>query len=138
MTHPKYLGWQIDWPVFVKIPFSDYEKGEHFDWLTKDVAPERVAQLYATGHIYHNKEFEKEVKVGDRLEELDGPQLESLVRLLNVEVKGRTNSINEFNAKKCKQSKIDSKQRGLLRSFLRNNRWIEDKFFEIRDKILND
>ena len=137
MTHPNYLGWQMDWPVFVKIPFSGYEKGEHFDWISKDVDPARVAQLYSTGQIYHNKELEKETKVGDRLEELTGTQLESLVRLLNNEVKTRTNSTNEYNAKKCKQSKIDTKQRGLLRSFLRNNRWIEEKFFEIRDGILN-
>ena len=136
MTHPNYLGFQLDWPVFVKIPFSGYEKGEHFDWLTKNVDPARVAQLYSTGHIYHNKELEKEVKVGDRLEELDSSQLETLVGLLNAEVKSRTNSTNEYTAKKCKQSKIDSKQRGLLRSFLRNNRWIEEKFFEIRDDIL--
>lgn len=136
MTHPNYLGFQLDWPVFVKIPFSGYEKGEHFDWLTKDIDPARVAQLYSTGHIYHNKELEKEVKVGDRLEELDSSQLETLVGLLNAEVKSRTNSTSEYTAKKCKQSKIDSKQRGLLRSFLRNNRWIEDRFFEVRDDIL--
>ena len=137
MTHPNYLGWQIDWPVFVKIPFSGYEQGEHFDWLAKNVDPARVAQLYATGHIYHNKDFEKQTKVGDRLEEMDTTQLESLVRFLNLEVKARTNSTSEYTAKKCKQSKIEAKQRALLRSFLRNNRWIEDKFFEIRDGILD-
>ena len=106
MTHPQYLGWQVDWPVFVKIPFSGYQQGDHFDWVSKNVDPARVAQLYSTGQIYHNKELEKETKVGDRLEEMDGPQLESLVRLLNTEVKTRTNSTNEYNAKKCKQSKI--------------------------------
>lgn len=137
MTHPQYLGWQVDWPVFVKIPFSGYKQGDHFDWVTKNVDPARVAQLYSTGQIYHNKELEKETKVGDRLEEMGGQQLESLVRLLNAEVKGRTNSTSEYNTKKCKQSKIDAKQRALLRSFLRNNRWIEEKFFELRDGILD-
>ena len=137
MTHPAYLGWQIDWPVFVKIPFSGYKQGDHFDWVTKGVEPSRVAQLYSTGQIYHNKELEKEAKLGDRLEEMDGTQLESLVRLLNNEVKGRTNSTSEYTSKKCKQSKIEAKQRALLRSFLRNNRWIEEKFFEIRDGILD-
>ena len=137
MTHPQYLGWQMDWPVFVKIPFSGYQQGDHFDWVAKNVDPARVAQLYSTGQIYHNKELEKETKVGDRLEEMDGPQLESLVRLLNTEVKARTNSTNEYNSKKCKQSKIEAKQRALLRSFLRNNRWIEEKFFELRDGILD-
>jgi hypothetical protein len=126
----------MDWPVFVKIPFSGYKQGEHFDWVSKNVDPSRVAQLYSTGQIYHNKELEKETKVGDRLEEMDAPQLEALVRLLNNEVKARTNSTSEYTAKKCKQSKIESKQRALLRSFLRNNRWIEEKFFELRDGIL--
>jgi len=137
MTHPSYLGWQIDWPVFVKVPFQDYKQGDHFDWVSKDVDPLRVAQLYSIGQIYHNKELEKQVKVGDRLEEMDGGQLETLVRALNVEVKARTNSTSEYTSKKCKQSKIDSKQRALLRSFLRNNRWVEEKFFEIRDSILD-
>ena len=137
MTHPNYLGWQMDWPVFVKIPFSGYDRGEHFDWLAKNVDPARVAQLYATGHIYHNKELEKQTKVGDRLEEMDIYQLEKLVGLLNAEVKAKTNSTSEYTSKKCKQSKIETKQRGLLRSFLRNNRWIEEKFFETRDSILD-
>lgn len=136
MTHPIYLSWQIDWPLFVKLPFGDFKKGDHFNWLQLNVDPSRVAQLYATGFVYHNKELEKETKIGDRLEELEGADLEKLVMLLNVEVKARTNSTNEYQAKKCKQSKIDAKQRGLLRSFLRNNRWIEEKFFEIRDSIL--
>lgn len=137
MTHPIYLSWQIDWPLFVKLPFGDFKKGDYFNWLQLNVDPSRVAQLYATGFVYHNKELEKETKVGDRLEELEGADLEKLVMLLNAEVKARTNSTNEYQAKKCKQSKIDAKQRGLLRSFLRNNRWIEEKFFEIRDSILS-
>lgn len=136
MTHPIYLSWQIDWPLFVKLPFGDFKKGQHFNWIQLNVDPRRVAQLYATGFVYHNKELEKETKIGDRLEELEGADLEKLVMLLNAEVKARTNSTNEYQAKKCKQSKIDAKQRGLLRSFLRNNRWIEEKFFEIRDSIL--
>lgn len=137
MTHPNYLGWQMDWPVFVKIPFSGYEQGDHFDWVAKDVDPARVAQLYSTGQIYHNKELEKQTKVGDRLEEMSNSDLESLVRQLNLEVKKRTNSTNEYTSKKCKQSKVEAKQRALLRSFLRNNRWIEEDFFTIRDSILD-
>lgn len=137
MTHPIYLGFQLDWPLFVKLPFGDFKKGDYFNWLQLNVDPSRVAQLYASGFVYHNKELEKETKIGDRLEELEGADLEKLVMLLNAEVKARTNSTNEYQAKKCKQSKIDAKQRGLLRSFLRNNRWIEEKFFEIRDSILD-
>ena len=141
MTHPTYLGWQIDWPVFVKMPFSadgkDWQQGEHFNWLNRGIEPSSVAHLYASNYIHHNSELEKETKVGDRLGEMDTAQLGELVRLLNAEVKAKTNSASEFNSKRCKQSKIDDKQRGLIRSFIRNNRWVEDRFYEIRDNILD-
>lgn len=141
MTHPRYLGWQIDWPLFVKTPFTadgeEWEQGEHFNWLNRGIDPLAVSRLYSTGFLYHNTELEVETKVGDRLNEMTTAQLDRLVTLLNAEVKSRTNSVTEYTAKKCKQSKIDDKQRGLVRSFLRNNRWIEDKFYEIRDSILD-
>jgi hypothetical protein len=138
MPHPHYLGWQIDWPLFVKVPFGDYKKGDQYDWVKKDIDPVRVAQLYATGHLYHNKELEKENKVGDRLNEMSQTQLNNLVTLLNAEVKARTNSTAEYTSKKVKQSKIEEKQKALVRSFLRHNRWIEEKFYEIRDNILDN
>ena len=138
MPHPHYLGWQIEWPLFVKIPFGDYKKGDQYDWVKKDIDPVRVAQLYATGHLYHNKELEKENKVGDRLNEMSQAQLNNLVTLLNAEVKARTNSTSEYTSKKVKQSKIEEKQKALVRSFLRHNRWIEEKFYEIRDNILDN
>jgi len=141
MTHPTYLGWQIDWPLFVKMSFTadgkDWQKGEHFNWLNRDIDPSSVAHLYASKYVYHNKEFEVETKVGDRLNEMDTAQLAKLVTLLNAEVKAKTNSTTEFNAKRCKQSKLDDKQRGLIRSFIRNNRWIEEFFYETRDNILD-
>lgn len=140
--HPSYLGWQIDWPVFVKRPFTSdgkqWETQEHYNWLNRGLGSESVASLYIQGFIHHNRELEKQAKVGDRLSELTGPQLDKLIGLLNAEVKANTNSTKEYNDKKVKQSKIDAKQRALLRSYLRNNRWIEDKFFEIRDGILED
>ena len=141
MLHPSHLGWQLDWPVFIKKPFDSHGRtlkaGEHFNWRGLNVSEEAVARLYSIGMVYHNKTLEKETKVGDRLEELQGPKLELLVSRMNHEVKSRTNSTTEFTSKRCKQSKIDPKQRGMIRSFLRNNRWIEDLFFEIRDDILN-
>jgi len=141
MTHPFYLGWQIDWPLFVKTPFTadgkDWEQFEHFNWLNRGLDPIAISHLYASGFVYHNQALEIETKVGDRLNEMTTDQLDTLVTLLNAEVKARTNSTTEYVAKKCRQSKIDDKQRGLIRSFLRNNRWIEDKFYEIRDKILD-
>ena len=137
-SHPHYLGWQVDWPLFVKVPFGDYKKGELYDWVKKDIDPARVAQLYLTGHLYHNKDLEKENKVGDRLNEMSSSQLNTLVTLLNAEVKARTNSTAEYTSKKVKQSKIEEKQKALVRSFLRHNRWIEEKFYEIRDDILDN
>lgn len=142
MSHPHYLGWQIDWPIFVKTPFTaddkNWERGEHFNWLNRGISPQSVAILYSTGYLYHNPELEKETKVGDRLGEMDSGQLQTLVSLLNAEVKAKTNSTSEYTAKKCKQSKIDEKQRGLIRSFIRNNRWIEEKYYAIRDDILDN
>ena len=140
--HPTYLGWQVDWPVFIKMPVSangkNWKRGEHFNWLEQSIDQDKVAILYATGYLYHNKELEVQSKVGDRLSEFSGNQLETLVNLLNAVVKDRTSSTNEYNIKKCKKSKIDDKQRGLIRRFLNNSAWITEDFYRIRDKILND
>jgi len=138
--HPTYLGWQVDWPVFIKLPVSangkNWKRGEHFNWLEQGIDQDKVATLYATGYIHHNKELEVQSKVGDRLSELSGKQLDTLVNLLNAVVKDRTSSTNEYNIKKCKKSKIDDKQRGLIRRFLNNSAWITEDFYAIRDKIL--
>lgn len=140
--HPSYLGWQVDWPVFIKMPVSadnkNWKRGEHFNWAERGLAQDRVAILYASGYLYHNAELEAQNKVGDRLSELSGKQLDTLVNLLNVEVKSRTSSTSEYTNKKCKKSKIDDKQRGLIRRFLNNSRWITEDFYRIRDNILNE
>lgn len=142
MSHPSFLGFQVDWPVFVKIPLSadgkDWKRQEHFNWMERSVEPEKVAILYASGYIYHNKDLEVQNKVGDRLSEMDGRQLSALVNLLNTEVKKRTSSNTEFENKKCKQSRIDDKQRGLIRRFLLSNKWIQEDFYVFRDQILKD
>ena len=140
--HPTYLGWQVDWPVFIKMPLSangkNWKRGDHFNWAERSLEQDKVATLYAAGYLYHNTELEVQTKVGDRLSELAGKELESLVNLLNVEVKSRTSSSSEFEAKKCKKSRVDDKQRGLIRRFLNANRWITEDFYTIRDKVLAD
>jgi len=140
--HPTYLGWQVDWPLFIKLPVTsdgkDWKRGEYYNWLERGIPQDKVAILYAIGHLYHNKELEVQNKVGDRLHELDGKQLDTLVNLLNAEVKKRTTSTSEFDSKKCKKSKIDDKQRGLIRRFLNGNSWITEDFYTIRDKITSD
>ena len=94
--------------------------------------------MYAAGYLYHNQDLEKENKVGDRLSEMNTDQLYTLVGLLNGEVKKRTTSAEELKNKRCRQSKIDDKQRGLLRSFLRKNPWITEDFYKFRDDILGE
>ena len=140
--HPTYLGWQVDWPVFVKMPFSadskQWKKSEHFNWAERNIDQKSVASLYAQGFIYHNTTLAKANKVGDRLGEMNSEQLYSLVRQLNDIVKRQTTSTKEFNNKKCKISKLDDKQRGLIRRFLNHNPWISDQYYEIRDTILGD
>jgi len=138
--HPTYLGWQVDWPVFIKRPFmadsKTWSRGDHFNWLERGIDDDKVATLYASGYIHHNKDLEVQTKAGDRLSEMAGKQLETLVNLLNAEVKKRTSSTSEFETKKCKKSKLDDKQRGLIRRFLNNNSWIAEDFYAIREKIL--
>jgi|TARA_B110000240_G_scaffold155449_1_gene172635 hypothetical protein len=139
--HPSHLGWQVDWPVFVKLPLladsKNWNRGDHFNWLERGVAEDKVAILYSSGYLHHNTELEVQAKVGDRLSELSGKDLDTLVNLLNAEVKGRTSSANEYDIKKCKKSKLDDKQRGLIRRFLNNNRWVTEDFYRLRDQILD-
>jgi hypothetical protein len=138
--HPTYLGWQVDWPVFIKLPVSangkNWKRGEHFNWLEQSIDQDKVASLYTSGYLYHNKELEVQNKVGDRLSEFSSKQLDTLVSLLNVIVKDRTSSTSEYNTKKCRKSKIDDKQRGLIRRFLNNSAWISEDFYRIRDEVL--
>ncbi len=140
--HPSYLGWQVDWPLFTKLPLSadgkEWKRGEHFNWLERGIEADKVAILYASGYIHHNTELEIQNKVGDRLSEMSGNQLKTLVNLINAEVKNRTSSVSEFESKRCKQSTLDDKQRGLIRRFLVGNKWITEDFYKMRDTILGE
>lgn len=140
--HPSYLGWQVDWPLFIKSPLSadakEWKRDEHFNWLERGIEADKVARLYASGYLHHNTDLEVQSKVGDRLSEMQDSQLKTLVTLINAEVKKRTSSTNEFENKRCKQSTLDDKQRGLIRRFLVGNRWIMDDFYKMRDTILGE
>ena len=111
--HPTYLGFQVDWPVFVKNTFSaankNWARGEHFNWQERRLDQYKVYTMYAAGYLYHNTELEKENKVGDRLSEMNSEQLLTMVTLLNGVVKKRTSTAQEFQDKRCRQSKIDDK-----------------------------
>ena len=118
------MPFQLDRPVFVKYPFQSWgrvlQKGDEFKWKEIGVTEEKALILYKQGFIYHNSEFEVELKVGDGLEQLDVDGLHGLVDNINVKVKSKTKSDTEFQKKKCKKSKIVDKQRGLIRSWRRN------------------
>lgn len=140
--HPTYLGWQADWPLFVKIPFSsggrNWTKGEEFKWAELGVEQDRVAKLYSISYVHHNPALEKQNKVGDRLHEMNSAQLHSLVIQLNAELKSRTVSQKDYDKNRCRQSKIDTKQRGLIRRWLYSNQWSEEFFYDLRDRILGE
>lgn len=139
-----YLDLQIGVPVFIRgrdplvYQGKTYKQNQHFPWLEINVPYETARSWFQAGLIYHNPELEKQVQVGDRLIEFEGESLEKLVDAINVIVKSRANSTTEFTKKRCKKSKIDEKQRGLIRSFLRNNLWIEEEYYELRDKMLDE
>lgn len=139
-----YLDLQVSIPVFIRgreplvYQSKSYKQDQHFPWLEMNVPYELVRSWFQMGVVYHNPELEKQVQVGDRLIEFEGESLDKLVDAINVIVKSRSNSTTEFTKKRCKKSKIDEKQRGLIRSFLRNNLWIEDEYYELRDKMLDE
>jgi len=124
MIRQENMPFQLDRPVFVKYPFQSWgrvlQKGDEFKWKEIGVTEEKALILYKQGFIYHNPEFEVELKVGDGLEQLDVDGLHGLVDNINAKVKSKTKSDTEFQKKKCKKSKIVDKQRGLIRSWRRN------------------
>lgn len=139
------IEFQYDWPVFVRsrhypiiVNGKVFEYQDHVPWKEMGVSEDIVKTWFISSLAYHNTDLEVQTKVGDRLSEMNGQQLETLVDRMNVIIRSRTNSTNEFQAKRCKKSKIDDKQRGLIRSFLRANRWIEEDFFSIRKDILGE
>lgn len=141
--HPVYLGFQRDWPVYVKIPFTAYgkywKKHELFEWqIQHNSEASRVAQLYNAGYIHHDEERMKEEKSGDRLMEMNSEQLYRVVVGINDYIKKNTSSNTEFTKKKCKLSKIKDKQVGLIRSTLYRQPWVAEEFNKIRDHVLSN
>ena len=116
---------------------KSWKYNDYIPWQELGIPLDIVRTWFAIDLVYHNEELEAQTKVGDRLSEMDSEQLRKLVEAINVQVRKRTNSAAELKAKRCKMSRIDEKQRGLIRSFLRNNKWIEDEYYDIRDSILD-
>lgn len=141
------FGWQVDRPVFIKLPFfafgRQWKQGDHFTWDVQAYREEDfkkvrrdIHNLYLSGKIHHDSAREVQQKVGDRLGELDKEGIASLIRQVNAEVKKRCTTDKEFQTKRIKQSKIIDKQRGLIRAWLNRNNWALDIYTDIRDDLL--
>ena len=65
-------------------------------------------------------------------------ELETAIKLDQNEWTALNEKSEELKNKRCRQSKIDEKQRGLIRSFLRKNPWIEEDFYNFRDSVLGE
>lgn len=141
-AHPKNLGFQVDWPVFVKKPFNafgkSWKKGDHFPWLEMSGDLQPVLSLYTQGFLHHNRFLQQDRKVGDRIIELGPKKLETLVRLLNAKLKEEAPTVDSFNKRRCKVSRVAQKQQALLRRFLNNESWLEEYFIETRDRLLGE
>jgi hypothetical protein len=124
----RHIPFQYDKPVFVKIAFSagNHRNGESveevvgsvFKWKERGIDPERVALLYDSDRLMHNEELEQimtDKLVGDGLRNMSIEALHELVEDINVKVKAKTRSNEEFIKKKCATSKIKDKQIGLIR-----------------------
>lgn len=109
---------------------------QEIPWQELNIPQKVVETWFAISRVYHNPDLEVKSGVGDRLTEMDSKQLEAVVDKLNIVLKGVAITTKEYNSKRCKKSKIDDKQRGLIRRFLSNNDWILKDFYSIRDEIL--
>lgn len=132
--------WQMTVPVFVKYPFSadgkDWKRSERFNWAERGMPEKAVENLFYSGFLYHNPELEIEHKTGDRINELNRKQLDSLVRLVNKDVEKKTNSADEFKKKKIRYSRLDDKQRTHIRMWLHRFPEFREDFDKHRDFIL--
>jgi hypothetical protein len=139
-AHPEYLGWQIDWPLYVKVPVLNvqgkvYSKGDYLPWAELKLDPSKIAQMYRQKMVYHNANFTKEEGYGDRLGEMSNHNLQSVVNLMNTELKKKHCSTDEeFKRKRCRKSTIGDTQRRFIRQFLAKNPYMTDYFLSIRDR----
>lgn len=142
-----FFGFCPERPVFVKIPFKafgrEWKRGDEYTWLDQQFRAEEfetiaknVKLMYDHGKLHHDRRMEVKNKVGDRLYEMNGKQMYRLVVQMNSILKKRTSTKKQYDELRCKVSKIDHKQRLLIRRFLDQNPWIWDEFVNYRDYIL--
>lgn len=133
MTTVYYKDLQDSMPTFVRKPSGItwnsrfYAQGKEFPWKTIGISFEQARLLFVTDQIMHSDKLAAETKVGDGLELLDINQLHAVVDAINEKVKLITKDNKKaYQTKKCKQSTVVDKQRGLIRSWRRNFGHIEN------------
>lgn len=99
-----------------------YEKGDLVPWVERGLPKANIERLYNEHHLHHNEDLDKAVKapVGDGLDDMTSEQLDILVKSINSKVKAKTANSTEYDRKKCRTSKVKSKQCGLIRSWRAN------------------
>lgn len=141
-AHPEYLGFQIDWPVFVKAPVLRvggrvYKKNDVLPWAQLGVDPAKVAQLYRRKYIIHDNTRAVEESLGDRLGEMSQKNLHRLATLMNDHFKKKhCATAQEFKQKRCRASNNEETQRRYIRQFLYKNPSMSDFFLENREHFI--
>lgn len=126
----KRMPFQIDRPVFVRIPFNmrnkTWDREEHLPWKEMNINQDTIEIMYASGQLYHSAEQETSMQVGDGLEAIDSEGLKQIVDDYNERIKKVVSVQSQIDRRRCPSSKIATKQRGLIRSWRRNNLdWLE-------------
>lgn len=124
------MNFQLDRPVFVRIPFDargkTWNKYEHLPWREMNMPQDKIQILYNNGFLIHSDESETQMQIGDGLEAIDSDGLKQIVDDYNDRLKKVCTVDSHFLRRKCPSSKIATKQRGLIRSWRRNNLdWLE-------------
>lgn len=127
---------QESMPLFIRVPWDGWNKGDHFNWVEKDIPKERVLVLYNQGYVYHNEELEEKVEVGDRLNGLNQMELRSLVQNINYDLKKKCTTEQQFKKSRCTQSAVKNTQILRIRRWMNNFPEYNDIFREHRDRIL--
>ena len=121
MTRHMTASFQVDRPVFVKIPFvgagKNWTVGQQFKWQAMSMKEETIAQLFYNDYLMHSEEAEQLVEskvIGDGLEELDIEDLNALVKKINEKVLLKVGQ-TKFIRMKVPSSTIKDKQIGKIR-----------------------
>lgn len=142
-AHPEYLGWQMDWPLYVKAPLvvvagRTYSKGDYFPWAESNFEPDKIARMYSQKLLHHDAPRATEEGHGDRLGEMSTGKLHDLVSMLNDNLKKEHCATEaQFKQKRCRKSSIVDTQRRFIRQFLSKNPYMSDYFLSIRDNYIS-